>query len=107
MGINYEVKHQIPGRIRLAVPAVSKTEEAARACARLLRKQEGVTEVRVNRACASIIINYDINKPEVRARLERAMRAASISKLVSAQPAPQNGNGKVDKIDFQKQDRPE
>lgn len=96
MAIDFEVKHAIPGRIRLHVPAINRTEGLAGACARMLEEQEGITSVRVNQASASIVINYEAKRPDIPARLEKAMRAVSPPMLLS-RPTPQSdGNIKSD-----------
>lgn len=59
MDISFEVLHAIPGRVRLRVPDIKHNDFLADAFAKRLMQKPGVTEVRVNRACASVVVSYD------------------------------------------------
>lgn len=53
-----EIRHQLPGRLRLRVPAIATEPGRAAAIAALLRAQTGVHRVRINPACASLLIEF-------------------------------------------------
>ena len=53
------VVHAIPGRIRLRVPPLKSDPSLAGSLATLLKAHPTVTDVTVNRACASLTVNYD------------------------------------------------
>ncbi|HTV31898.1 MAG TPA: heavy metal translocating P-type ATPase [Methylocella sp.] len=53
------VRHRIPGRIRLHVPALREPSALAGSIAVWLRRQAGIKSVRVNHACACMIIEHD------------------------------------------------
>ena len=52
MALEYQIRHALPGRIRLFVPALKRFDALADACVEVLKRQEGITDVRVNRTCA-------------------------------------------------------
>ncbi|MFP4133313.1 MAG: HMA2 domain-containing protein [Halothece sp.] len=54
----YAIAHAVPGRVRLRMPQLAIDGEFAKALQEALNADEYVTQVRVNRAAASIAINY-------------------------------------------------
>ena len=58
MALSCEIVHAVPGRVRLRVPAVSREQAAADALAAVLQRKDGISRVRVNRACASVVIHH-------------------------------------------------
>lgn len=93
MGIEYEVRHAIPGRLRLHVPEIGQLNGSADACTQLLAQQEGVTGVRINPACASLVIEYDANQPDIPIKLEKVIRTLNLPQLRKL--ALQNGASKA------------
>ena len=55
----YAIAHAVPGRVRLRMPQVAIDAEFAQALQSALDADEYVSKVRVNRAAASIAINYN------------------------------------------------
>lgn len=58
--VPYEVVHRVPGRIRLRIPRLKKEPAFAERYAQFVAAQPGVKSVRVNRACASAVVEYDL-----------------------------------------------
>jgi Cu2+-exporting ATPase len=83
MAVEYEIRHAMPGRVRLSVPAVRQFEEAPAAITYLLGQQEGVTSVRVNQSCAAVVIEYDPQRPELLSRIETALSGMSLPPPIS------------------------
>jgi len=54
----YAIAHAVPGRVRLRMPQLAIDTEFAQALEEALKADECVTQVRINRAAASIAINY-------------------------------------------------
>jgi hypothetical protein len=86
MAIDYEVRHSMPGRIRLIIPAIRRTDGLAEGCAHLLRSLEGITGVRVSRQSASAVLLHNCHEREILPRVRKAMSKATLSVLRS--PAP-------------------
>jgi heavy metal translocating P-type ATPase len=63
--MHFEIRHFIPGRIRLYIPSLHGGDEHSGMVTRALEAQLGVTSVRVNAACASVVIEFDREQPEV------------------------------------------
>ncbi|HUK90384.1 MAG TPA: heavy metal translocating P-type ATPase [Blastocatellia bacterium] len=98
MTLKYEVRHFLPGRVRLRVPALKHTEGLAEACVELLKHQQGVSDARVNRSCASVVIQYDARIPDFLTRLEQGlslMTPQMLLALSAARKEPVNGTGPV------------
>ncbi|MEM7591640.1 MAG: HMA2 domain-containing protein [Cyanobacteria bacterium P01_A01_bin.83] len=55
----YAIAHAIPGRVRLKMPQLSLDNDFAQRLQTALNADEYVNQVRINRAAASIAINYD------------------------------------------------
>ena len=58
MSFSYRIRHQIPGRLRLKISPVRQITDAGAQCSAL----EGVLKVRINAACASLIVHYDCSR---------------------------------------------
>ncbi|NBD16440.1 MAG: metal ABC transporter ATPase [Cyanobacteria bacterium] len=54
----YAIAHAVPGRVRLRMPQLAIDNEFAQALEEALNADEYVTQVRINRAAASIAIHY-------------------------------------------------
>jgi Cu2+-exporting ATPase len=57
--VQFTIKHRIPGRLRLHVPALAKPGLAADKVTAWLAAQQGVREVRLSTGAASLAITYD------------------------------------------------
>jgi len=57
--MQFSVRHWIPGRIRLHVPALANSPRATAKVVAWLADQDGISGARVNPACASLVVSYD------------------------------------------------
>lgn len=67
-----EVCHQVRGRLRLRVPDLRQEPGLAERIAAVLGQEPGIGEVRVNPACASLVVHYEpgtLNPTQIDARL--------------------------------------
>ena len=55
---DYKVLHSMPGRLRLQIPQLQEDKNFARRLETLLLNDSIVSKVRINRAAASVIIQY-------------------------------------------------
>jgi hypothetical protein len=55
----FEVRHQVPGRLRLHFPALRADARLAASLRGHLQACDGVRAVRINPACASVVIAHD------------------------------------------------
>ena len=86
-----EVRHFLPGRVRLYVPGLFRSSEPADRTVQQLLPPDSVQKVRANRYCATIVIEYDHNRPGILADLmNRLRRARSVEALAAT-----NGNGQA------------
>ncbi len=67
--MKFVIRHLIPGRVRLHVPLLSRETPLAVSVASWVESQAGVRSVRINYSCASVIIEYDREQPDVWARI--------------------------------------
>jgi Cu2+-exporting ATPase len=82
MPLDCSIAHSIPGRVRLRVPAVRSDAPVAGALERALDQQNGVEAVRVNRTCASVVVQYAPAQTDAEA-LRDAVRAEPRDALVA------------------------
>jgi Cu2+-exporting ATPase len=94
MAIDYEVRHAMPGRIRLRVPALEQTDRLAEAITHLLELQAGISGVRVNSACGSVVINYDARQTNLPGKLGAALRQLTISDLLALHAIQTKGSAR-------------
>ena len=59
MALDCTIAHAIPGRVRLRVPATGPEAPLAGALGRALSQRDGVSSLRFNRTCASIVVEHD------------------------------------------------
>ena len=57
--MKFNVRHAIPGRIRLHIPILNAPSPLAESVSSWLREQSWIRSVRINYACASLIIEYE------------------------------------------------
>jgi heavy metal translocating P-type ATPase len=57
--MEFTVRHSIPGRIRLYVPALYRQSSFSDSAVIWLERQSGIKGVRINHVCASLIIEFD------------------------------------------------
>ncbi len=54
-----QVKHTLPDRVRLKIPAVRNNEAAARRLENCANEIEGIHWVRANTTCAGVVVRFD------------------------------------------------
>ncbi len=59
--MEFSVRHFIPGRIRLHLPWLCRKQKLAEAAVAWLQAQQGVRQARLNYACTSLVIEYDLS----------------------------------------------
>jgi Cu2+-exporting ATPase len=99
--MKFTIRHSIPGRIRLYVPALADSSPVADTLLAWLRAQDWVRAARINRAAASLVVEYDPQRSALARSLLAMLAQAGIGELrafaaaaprppadVSAVPAP-------------------
>ncbi len=56
--MQYQVRHYMPGRIRIYLPCLGENPETGKQLEQFIRQQPEVTQVRVNPACACVVIEF-------------------------------------------------
>lgn len=75
------IRHFLPGRVRLHMPVLYLESHLVDSAVLWLQKQPGIENIRVNPACASIVIEYDRRKPEIWAQMSFFLQNATIEQL--------------------------
>jgi Cu2+-exporting ATPase len=75
------IRHYIPGRVRLHVPAICRKQSLAEAALAWLRAQSGIKSARVNYDCACLIVEYELAQEEALRSLIGRLRLMSVSDL--------------------------
>jgi hypothetical protein len=99
--MEFSVRHSMPGRVRLNIPALSHKRSLGEALLAWISGQSGIKSARINYDCASLVLEYDpAHEPLLRTLLERFQNIglAGLKSLVassqtvpaqaSANPAP-------------------
>ena len=88
--MKFTLRHFLPGRVRLFIPLLRHETPFASSLILWVEHQSGVKGVRVNRACASVVIEYDRKRPEVWAKLLFHLEYVSLEALreIVSQPPP-------------------
>jgi Cu2+-exporting ATPase len=94
MALEYQIRHALPGRIRLFVPAIKRFDALAEACVEVLKRQEGITDVRVNRTCASVVISYNPDSDGFLSRLEAGLGLLTPQMIIAIAAAQQKSDGR-------------
>jgi len=63
--MDYSIRHFIPGRVRVHVPAFCDPSPLAESVLSWLRKQDFITDARINYDCASMVVEFDPLKTEL------------------------------------------
>lgn len=85
---DYTIVHSTHGRIRLRIPRIVSDTAYAQRLEKLLSEDKRVTEVRLNRSAASLVINYDGNGVS---ELELGMRLLQILEQAENTASPHPG----------------
>ncbi len=83
--MEFSIRHFISGRIRLHLPSLCRKRIVAEAALVWLQAQQGVKRARLNYACASLVIEYEVSFEAVlRATLGRlsVMSVAELQQLI-------------------------
>lgn len=75
------IRHFIPGRVRLRMPILYYESHVIDAAVLWLQKQDGIENIRVNSACASVVIEYDRRRPEIWAQMSFFLQNATEAQL--------------------------
>jgi heavy metal translocating P-type ATPase len=57
--MHIEIRHRIPGRLRIAVPILRRAPQSLEAMRLWIQSQPGVVQTRLNAGCASIAVDFD------------------------------------------------
>jgi heavy metal translocating P-type ATPase len=82
--MQYEVRHAIPGRLRIYIRAVRYLGDLAPALQQLIEQQAGVSAVEVRTSSGSVVIHYDPQLSGMRERIEGMLAAANPKHLLRA-----------------------
>lgn len=89
--------HEIPGRLRIKIPALRRNQENAREIQVLLRNLSGVKTTSVNTVTGSMIVNYDpefLSSSAILAFLSRE-RYIDLAEAVSSQEYIEKSLGSI------------
>src|ERR1700730_11708199 len=79
--MEFSVRHSMPGRIRLHIPALCRKRSLAETLLDWLADQAGIATARINYDCASLVLEYDpAHEPMLRTLLDR-FRDTSLTEL--------------------------
>jgi hypothetical protein len=56
---NYKIVHQLPGRVRLQIPAIGRDRNYVKKLDRLAKQESKIKSLRVNPATTSVLISYE------------------------------------------------
>ncbi|MGI0493674.1 HMA2 domain-containing protein [Alkalinema pantanalense CENA528] len=90
---DYTIVHSTLGRIRLRIPRITRDSAYAKRLEKLLRADERVNSVRLNRAAASLVIHYDgvgVSELELGMRLLQILEQAETLSSHPNDPPPQS-----------------
>ena len=102
---DYQLVHQIPGRIRIRIPALLKASAFADRLARKIARIEGVTHVRINPLASSVVINFDVptlSSDTLQAQVQCVLRELASPAAAAAPPTgpgPETGGSKAARDD--------
>ncbi|WP_158929213.1 heavy metal translocating P-type ATPase [Acidisphaera sp. S103] len=92
--MEFSIRHRLPGRIRLHIPALAAASSvAAGHIVTWLKAQDGITEARINQACASLVVTYDEAQRETLDSMLGYLRFLSprdlLTLVAQTEPAPE------------------
>ena len=79
--MEYTIRHAIPGRVRLHVPALRQRTELSEATLGWLQAQAWVLVARINYDCASLVLEYDAAQSALFSTVMFALQCASLDDL--------------------------
>jgi P-type Cu2+ transporter len=75
------IRHFIPGRIRLHVPALCRRKSLAEASLAWLRGRNGIRGARINFDCACLVVEYDVTEEALLRAVIGRLRVMSLADL--------------------------
>ncbi|HEY6394701.1 MAG TPA: heavy metal translocating P-type ATPase, partial [Candidatus Binataceae bacterium] len=81
--LDYQIKHNIPGRARFYIPAIERIKGLAQGLSEALGSRRGAIAVRMNPFCSSATINYDKSDPDFVAGLEKYFQTADVARIAA------------------------
>jgi heavy metal translocating P-type ATPase len=93
--MQFSIRHAMPGRIRLHIPALCAKRPLAEGFLGWLQTQAGIKAARINYDCASLVLDYDPKQePLLRALMERCRNVSltELKLLIAASPTQANAN---------------
>jgi hypothetical protein len=79
--MEFTVRHSLPGRMRLYVPALYWHSSFSDSAVVWLEKQAGIKGVRINHNCASLIIEFDPGKSQALSTLLFYLSSADLEQV--------------------------
>jgi heavy metal translocating P-type ATPase len=83
-GLEYEIVHSIPGRVRLRIPALLISQDGGRQLQDWISRQPGVSSVRTNAQCASVVICYAPECENTPAKIENGLASFDRESLAAS-----------------------
>jgi Cu2+-exporting ATPase len=93
-----EIRHFLPGRVRLYVPDLFKPEQDSDQFLKRIAAPGAIHKIRSNRHCSSVVIEYQADTPGPIADLVLTLRRWPLEQLLdrsAALPPPETGDGEV------------
>jgi heavy metal translocating P-type ATPase len=75
------IRHFIPGRIRLHIPALCRRKSLAEASLAWLRGRNGIRSARINYDCACLVVEYDVTEEALLRAVIGRLRVMSLGDL--------------------------
>lgn len=91
--MQFEVRHSVPGRLRLRVPALRWDESALAGFLDQIRSIDTVAEVRWNGGCAAVVVCYDAANSAACRLILCAVRTGTLRNWSAGQLKPADSNG--------------
>ena len=79
--MQFAIRHFMPGRVRLSIPALCYERGLAEETLAWLRRQSAVRSARINYACSSLVVEYDVAYEPMFRLLVGRLRLMSFSDL--------------------------
>ena len=79
--MNFQVRHFMPGRVRLHVPELCRKRAVADSFVSWLRTQSGIKRARINYDGASLVVEYDVANHKFLEGMLRALKHTPLSEI--------------------------
>jgi heavy metal translocating P-type ATPase len=84
-----EIRHFLPGRIRLRIPELFRADPDPAQTVKLLLAGDAIHSIRANRACACLVIEYNRKRPGVISDMLALLRRHTAQRLLALPAVPQ------------------